>query len=165
MALAENPEQYRSIASVFEEQCGRKLKLEQELAAPGNQSRQNYDPDAEVKAALAVLDRLPDLVDNDGNLAKIGEAFRLVNVRVFLRFQKLPVKKRVLNKLAGGSVTFGDAPPPIALYAGPTGRRATSMNHAAMVAADSGEPMFRPNQIVSGEKGNSLGNVSRGDRI
>ena len=113
---------------------------------------------------MAALDRLPEIVLNDECLAKISEAFRLVNVRLFLKFQKVPVKKRLLNKLASGVVTFSDAPPH-PLYAGPTGRRAMVANKAAAVAADSGEPLGLPNGFVSGGEVNSLGNVSRGDRI
>ena len=77
---------------------------------------------------MALLDRLPDLAADNQNLAKVGDAFRLVNVRLFLKFEKVQVKKRTLNKLAHGIVTFGEAPPPVPLYAGPTGRRAIAAN-------------------------------------
>jgi hypothetical protein len=165
MALAENPQQYRKVASVFDGLRERELKLEQELAAAVEPKRKDYDPEAEVIAAMAALERLPDLVLNDECLAKIGEAFRIVNVRLFLNFQKMPVQNRLLNKLVSGVVTFGEAPPPVPLYAGPTGRRAMIANKAAAVAADSGEHPSLPNSFVPGGEVNSLGNVNRGDWI
>jgi hypothetical protein len=163
LALAENPEQYRSVASVFETLRQQEARLLHQIEAESGQSRCDYDPDAEVDAAIEILHRLPDLVANVENLSKIGEAFRIVNIRVFLRLQKVRLKKRTLNKLAGGVVTFGDTPPPVALYAGPTGRRALAANNAATVAANSGRAVGIPNGFVSGREGNSLGNISRGD--
>ena len=43
--------------------------------------------------------------------------------RVYCRFEKTQPKKRVINKLSSGVVTFGNATPPIELYEGPTDRR------------------------------------------
>ena len=40
----------------------------------------------------------------------------------------MQVKKRLLNKVAGGVVVFGAAPDPIEIYRGPTGRRALNYN-------------------------------------
>jgi hypothetical protein len=47
-----------------------------------------------------------------------------MNARLFPRFTEMRWKNRVVNKIASGIVTFGAIPPPIALYEGPTGRRA-----------------------------------------
>jgi len=64
----------------------------------------------------------------------------ITNARLFLRFQRVLVKKRVLNKLCGGVVTFGTAPPPVELYRGPTVRRALKHNvSATIVAAEPGK--------------------------
>ena len=83
---------------------------------------------------------------------------------LFLKFTKVRVKKRLLNKLAYGVVTFGDVPPPVPLYAGPTGNRAMLANKEAAFAAGSRGDTPLPNRLVSGREGESLRNVSRGDR-
>ena len=73
-----------------------------------------------------------------------GEAFQLTNARLFLRFRPVQVKKRVLNKVAGGVVVFGSAPDPIEIYRGPTGRRALNYNGStALVAAEPGKLLTR----------------------
>ncbi|HUY33150.1 MAG TPA: hypothetical protein VMV69_10240 [Pirellulales bacterium] len=167
MALADNPEQYRAMASVFEDLRRQQADLERRVAATASHPRGAYDVDAEVAAAMAVLNRLPDLAADTGNLATIGEAFRLVNVRLFLKFRRVQAKKRILNRLAHGVLTFGEAAPPVPLYAGPTGRRAIIANKTAVVAAGPGEGNKNtlPDQEFPGGEGKSLGNVSRGDRI
>lgn len=66
-----------------------------------------------------------------------------------------------------GMVTTGTQPAPIKLYEGPTGRIALSAlkaSNAALSAAAPGGDVTRPDGTVSGQEGNSLGNVSRGDR-
>ncbi len=165
LALADNPEQYRAMASVFEELRQQEAALDRQISAANKRPPLAFNADAEVAAALTALDRLGELAADNENLAKIGDAFRLVNVRVFLKFNKVQVKKRALNKQAGGIVTFGDTPPPVPLYAGPTGRRAIEANTTATVAAGSGGLVALPNGFGSGREGKSLGNVSRGDRI
>ena len=165
MAFAENDEQRRAMAAIFEKTRAQVAALGEQLAADDHHECVAYDADVEVAAAMSVLGRLPDLAADDENLAKVGEALRLVNLRMFLKFEKVQVKNRQLNKLAHGLVTFGDVPAPVPLYAGPTGRRAKTATTAAAFAAGSGNGSVVPNSLVSGEEGNSLGNVSRGDRI
>jgi len=167
MALADNREQYRAMALVFEDLRTQQADLERRVATAASHHHEAKGVDAQVDAAMAVLGRLPDLALDDRNLAKIGEAFRLVNVRLFLKFKRVQVKKRILNKLAHGVLTFGEAAPPVPLYAGPTGRRAIIANRAAAVAAGPGEgdESTLPSQDSPGREGNSSGNVNRGDRI
>jgi hypothetical protein len=165
MALAENESQYRATAAVYEETKQSVNILEHEVLEIARQQSSGYNAEAEIIAAMAVLERLPEVAANCDNLAKIGEVFRQVNLRMFLRFQKVQIKKRTVNKLAVGAVTFGDAPAPVPLYSGPTGRRASTAITAAAFAAGSENGHAVPNCMVSGEEGNSLGNVSRGDRI
>ena len=80
---------------------------------------------ANKSAALADFDRLADLAADTSNLGAIGELFRRLNTRLFLRFEEIQPKKRKINKVAGGVVTFGSSPPPVGLYEGPTRRRAS----------------------------------------
>ena len=46
----------------------------------------------------------------------------LGNLRLFLKFEAIQPKKRIINKVVGGVVTIGSAPAPIEIYQGPTGR-------------------------------------------
>ena len=120
--------------------------------------------DAEVEAALAALDDLGELAADPTNLGAIGELFRRLNVRLFLAFREERPKKRVVNRVAGGVVTFGATAPPVALYEGPTGRRALK----GRLAAETGQGLAASPALpaLSGEQDDSsLGTVSRGERI
>jgi hypothetical protein len=108
LALAQNEEQYACIAEVFQELQEQKASLEARIEAASS-ARNTRSSEDEVQAALAVLDSLPKLIADSENLAAIGAAFRLINVRVFLCFLPVQKKKRILNKVAGGVVTFGSA--------------------------------------------------------
>lgn len=167
LALAKDEQQYRAVATVFDDLKRRETILLNEVRQAGDEHQADRRPDELVAVALSLLNRLPDLVDDEDNLAAIGQAFRLVNLRLFLRFGKVQVKRRLLNKVAGGVVTFGNAPPPTELYCGPTGRRAIHLEGAAVVAAGPGARNERaaPDPIDTGSEGNSLRNVNRGDRI
>ena len=118
---------------------------------------------------MEVVQRLADLVSGSNGLDLAGEAFRLTNARLFLRFQPVQVKKRLLNKVAGGVAVFGAAPDPIEIYRGPTGRRALNYNGStATVTAEPGKlalPSPPECTIGSGLEGKSLRSVSRGERI
>ena len=79
-----------------------------------------------------------------------------------MRFEEVQRKKRTVNHVSGGVVTLGAAPPPVALYEGPTGRRAlNSQMPAAGVLLPAGAESEEP--IGPGREGTSLGNVSRGE--
>src|SRR5262249_13269035 len=96
----------------------------------------------------------------------VGELFRAVNVKLFARFRAVPVKRRMLNKLVGGVVTFGMSAPPVPIYSGPTARQKLT-SPAAQGAAGPGDPTSPavPKPSGPGQEGESLGNVSRGDWI
>ena len=117
-----------------------------------------------MNKALAVLDRLDILASDSACLPGITEAFRMSNAKLYLAFQAIQWGKRKVNKVQHGLLTFGDVPPPVPLYQGPTGRRALAAQNTAMVAVNAGAEHSLPRQFADGE-GNSLGNVSRGERI
>jgi hypothetical protein len=165
MALADTPDQRTATAVVFEELRGQLQKLEAELQILEKASPRPTDPQAEVAKAMALVRRLADLGQDEENYAAIGEVFAGVNARLFLRFAKVEQGKRKLNRAAGGVVTFGNAPPPIAMYTGPTAR--VKVKGPAGVSAGPGghEPHVPPEPIDPGREGDSLGNVCRGDWI
>jgi hypothetical protein len=169
MALAKTPAQFEAISATFDELKAREAAVSAKIAGEQSNVHQASDGEVAVATGLKIVHRLVDLVADSGRLDLAGEAFRLTNARLFLSFEAVQVKKRLLNKVAGGVVTFGDAPPPIEIYCGPTGRRALNYNGStAPVAAEPGRPCLPSppeTTIGSGSEGNSLRNVSRGERI
>ncbi|MGD0900977.1 MAG: hypothetical protein ABR915_24360 [Thermoguttaceae bacterium] len=107
-----------------------------------------------------MIHRLTDLITGPKGLDLAGEAFRLSNARLFLRFRPVRVERRLLNKVAGGVVVFGAAPDPIEIYRGPTGRRALNYNGStALAAAEPGKPSLPSppeTTIGSGSESNSF---------
>src|SRR5690606_8192517 len=100
-------------------------KLRQEIASLEQRSPADSRTEDEIAAALNLADQLPTLAADEHNLVAVGELFQALNVQLFLRFQPVRKTKRVENKLVGGVLTMGDAPPPIQKYDGPTSRRLT----------------------------------------
>ena len=126
------------------------------------------DVAAEVAAALVRLHEVDRLAEDDANLPAIAAAFDAVNAKLYCRFRKESQGKRSLNKLAGGVVTFGDAPPPVPLYTGATARSAVRQSRRKRSA-----PAEQDAEIANSERNcfspireaDSLGNVNRDDRI
>jgi hypothetical protein len=166
LALADTEEQYRVVATEFERLTEQEKTLESELASLRRQVGQGSDVEGEVAAALALLRRLTEWARQGEDYVVVGELFRQLNVKLFARFHAVSVKKRVLNKLVSGVVTFGSTPPPVVLYGGPTARQKLT-NPATQSAAGSGDlhSLDVPKPKGPGQEGESLGNVSRGDWI
>jgi len=164
MALAEDQSQYRAVATVFEQLRREEQRLDAELRQLEREAASALDVEAEVGAAMAALDQMADLGADPTNLGAIGELFRRLNVRLFLSFREERPTKRVVNRVTSGVVTFGATVPPIALYEGPTGRRALKGRLAAETGRGLAASLDLP--ALSGEQeGSSLGTVSRGERI
>ncbi len=166
LALAENTEHYNAISDVFEELMRTRERLATDVAAADKEALSTLDPNAEVAKALALLRDLGNVVSAAEDLGVIGELFRRVKVRLFLRFHPVKTGKRTVNRLRAGVVIFGSASPPVLLYDGPTDRKKLRAPAAGEVAeALSAKSPGEPNQIGSGREGDSLGNVSRGNWI
>ena len=110
LAFAEGPAQFRAIAKVFEDLKQQESLLEKEVLQLEKNTK-TYDMDKELGAALAGLDRMAELAGMK-NLESSGQLFRLVNARLFLRFTEVKLKKRTVNKMMSGVVTFGARAPP-----------------------------------------------------
>jgi hypothetical protein len=166
LALAATSDQFRAVSKVFDQLQQQEQTLDGQLRA----ARQEAEParntiGMDVDAALAILDRLGSLAAAPENLAAVGALFTRLNARMFFRFAPANWGKRTVNRVSGGVVTFGMTSAPIALYDGPTGRRALSGRPELQFAggvdgcAKTQEPQF------PGREGDSLGNGSRADRI
>jgi hypothetical protein len=164
LALAKTDAVFAAVSETFAELTSEKNVLAQKLATASTR-HVSEGVEAEAARAMKVLDQLPLLVSDPANLGALTRAFNLVNVKIFASFQPTQLKKRVVNRLSGGVVTFGTAEPPVALYEGPTARKRIKSEVAAAIAVQSGEDVPLPGPVGSGREGKSLGNVSRGDRI
>ena len=164
LARAKNEAQYEAIASEFERLSEQAQSLEKEIALAEGASKDNRDVDSAVEDAMSIVRQLPNLVNQGQDLGAARRLFELLNVRLFLRFHQVRPKRRVLNKVKGGVLTFGDADPPVAIYEGPTARN--KVKEAMRGDTEPGERPVPPQSTVSfgGEK-EALGNVNRGDRI
>ena len=161
LALADTPKQRDAVASIFEENEKLIAELEQRVAR-NKIIEKEINVQTEVELAMAAIDRLPELLSNAENMTAVSNAVVATKARMYFRFEKQQLKKRIVNKISGGIVTFGDVEPPIELYKGPTSRRALQSNAAAsFVAGLEGEKLNAPGQVLSGQEEKSLGNVSR----
>ncbi len=164
LALAEDEVQYKAVAAVFEQLRREEQALEAELRELEQGATRTLDVEAEVQAALGALDSTAELAVDPTNLGAIGELFRRLNVRLFVSFREERPKQRVVNRVAGGVVTFGATPAPVLLDEGPTGHRA--LEGRAMVETGLGVAAGPALPAPSGGQAvQSLGNVSRGERI
>ena len=167
LARAKTDEQYEAISVVFDQLSEQASSIQAEIDVAEGQLNTASDADAAVEVAMNIIHQLAELARTSEDLGAARDLFELLNARLFLRFHQVKVKKRTLNKLASGVVTFGEAPPPIDIYEGPTSRRKIK-GPAAKFAAGPNEGDSPPptrSSTGSGEEGKSLGNVSRGDWI
>lgn len=167
LALAENPDQYRAVAAVFEDLKQREALLTRELAELQSSTGNDIDMASEVRKTLELAERLAELANREGAGDRAAELFRLSNARLFLAFSPVQLKKQVRNRITGGVVTFGAASPPIQIHEGPTDHRKLT---AAMTSAEADS---RPSAACdshectmgSGQEVESLRNVQHRGRI
>jgi hypothetical protein len=161
LARAKTDEQYQAIATVFDQLSKQVASLQAEIVAAEARTTTANEADSAVDAAMAIIHQMTNLVREGEDLVSARQLFGLVNVRLFIGFQSVKVGKRELNKIQGGMVTFGNAPPPIDIYEGPTVRSKVK-NSIVSAAIGSGETR-KPSPPKVGGKDKSLGNVSRGE--
>jgi len=123
LARARTDEQYRVIETEFDRLAEQAKSLRAQVAAAERQAGKTNNMEAAADEAIAIVHRLADLARDGDDLGKARQLFDLLNARLFLGFQPVQVKKRVLNKITGGQVTFGAAEPPVEIYQGPTARK------------------------------------------
>ena len=165
LARAETAEQFEAIKAVFDKLTEEAKSMRVEIAAAECQASTVVDADSAVETAMTIVHQLTDLASNPGDLTAGRQIFDLLNARLFLGFHAVKPKKRVINKIKAGVVTFGDAPPPIEIYEGPTARNKIKGPVTSVTEPCSSDLTTPAKHIHSGGEGKSLGNVSRGERI
>lgn len=110
LALAKTPDQYDTIASIFEELRRREESLADELRQAEAVADQTVDVEQQIKHVLESVRRLPVLLDGSDSSGRVArEVFEAVGARLFLSFERVQVGKRLLNCVKSGVVTVGDA--------------------------------------------------------
>jgi hypothetical protein len=164
LAFAANEDQFRAVASVLEE-----LRRRETSPAKNRQVRIGTEIDAEIDRAIGFTNRLSELASKPEQLPLATQAIELADIKFFVRFRPVQKGKRLLNKVVGGIVTIGAAPPPVALHEGPTGWKIIKKRSPEAANAATGQDEHRlltqSDREESGSEGTSLRNVSRGDRI
>jgi hypothetical protein len=162
MARAKSDAQFAAISAEFEALLNQESLLEAEIVATSAARSAASDPAKDIAAALKQFERLRTLADGARDYAAARELFDLVDAKVFFRFRAAKWGERTVYSIGGGYLNFGATPPPVPIYEGRTGR----------VAVQMGKATNQPNHqeggveiINTGKRSNSLGNVSRGDRI
>jgi hypothetical protein len=108
--------QYASCLKEFKE-----LEVRQQALAQRDTHRERSDE--QIQTALDFIRRLVGLSRQETSLDSLGQLIQETNLRLFFRFCETQKKKRVINAISGGRVTFGSAAPPVTLYRGVTGKK------------------------------------------
>lgn len=119
LARAADPNQFRVVSQTFEELKATKKTLEREIEQIQAVRCPTVSSEQEIHGVLNLVDHLSDLANRTDDLSVCREIIELTNLRMFFRFEAVPSGKRILNKVAGGTITLGDTPAPIEIYAGP----------------------------------------------
>ncbi len=150
LAKAKNDAQYDAMSIVFDQLTTKKAKLAKDVGTISKKLEAPADFEKDVDRVLESIRSLVDLADQPANLTLAKQLFDITNCKLFLGFERRQSGKRILDKVKGGVITFGNAQPPIEVYAGPTSRSAIKSPKVLN---------------CSNRNDHSLRNVSRGDRI
>ncbi len=164
-ARAKSRELFDDISKIYDDLKAREAQLILEISKHETTSQSSDTMKQAIEAAIESLKRFPSQAEDPDNLGAIGELFRSANLEMFLKFHRVQIKNRVLNKLDLGIVTLGNAPPPIQKYNGPTGRDALKAQlQADNIHTESNSPSKAKPNSVPGKKAKSLGNDHHAER-
>ena len=166
LALADTTELFQDLKAIVKEFASRETRLQHEIAALAAQTAESNPCRDVVEEAFRLADELPRLADDPENFGQVADLFRTINLEMFFHFHAVQKTKRIEHKQTGGVLTWGDALSPIQKYSGPTSRRALKATLSVERKSPEGNfPSGLASDPDSGEKVESLGNVSRDDRI
>ncbi len=168
LGLADGAEQFRAVAAVFDDLKQQESNLEAKIVQLEKDAK-IYDFDGEIATALAGLDRISEIA---ATAQTRFDSIRYVGVPAYERSPFSPIFRVLIKKAHSqqGDLRRGDirriTPPPVPIYNGPTGHR--NVKDLGETPARDGSDSSQPTENSggkSGEEGNSLGNVNRGDWI
>jgi DNA invertase Pin-like site-specific DNA recombinase len=168
LATAATPEERQITRAVFEE----KLSSIRTLQGAIEEQRtllarvDANSPDNLAEHALALYDRLEDLLKNDASRQRILEVIERLNVRVWLSFGEGKKGERVVRRLTGGLITLGSTPPPVSPYGQPPKTDSPDSNAGGVVGKNDPERrLFVTAPDQPSQKRVSFHKGIRGDRI
>lgn len=157
LAMEDNAKRRAAIQQVWDEKTelvvGKRRELEGLLNASALHP-QALPVQEQVDEALLLLNNLAGLAEVAAG-PEFMQLLATMNVHIWLWFKEVHKGKRVLNKVANGVLTTGNAPWPIQPYEGPRG--VPLDNNTADTHNEPAGP--------SGPTGSSLQKVNRGERI
>jgi hypothetical protein len=166
LAYADGPDQFAAVSAELKRLTQRKEDLAHEIAALGQEQNRTGGREADAFASAELLAKgLANLAAGADSLPVAGEVIRAANAKLYLRFVPQQLKKRTVNRVAGGILTLGAANPPIQVYDGRTDRQHVKQaarkrkNTRALASQCSGDC------VDSDPDSRSVGNVNRGERI
>jgi hypothetical protein len=165
--MAKSEGQHQIVAKIFAELEGKIATLESEVRILQSKSHSSRDIDGEIEAAMSFAAQLSRPTAMPEGLKSAAEAIQMADFKLYLKFEKVTVGKRNLNKVAGGVATIGAVSPPIKIYNDRTDREYVKINGRAVDAALPLIDQFPTSlkAFTSGPEGNSSGNVNRDDKI
>jgi hypothetical protein len=122
LALANTPDIFKQVSNIFSDLTANERQLAADVTAREQHMPPVVDPQTQVDAAMEVVFSLSQLTQNLDDMTSASKAFETVNARLFFRFGDATWGKRNVRKMTGGVLTFGEEPPPIKPYQGPTAR-------------------------------------------
>jgi hypothetical protein len=159
MALEKDDDRYAAIAAEFDCIRGELQSAEQELAAKQRSNAQPVprSPEAEVNAAMALLDDIGRITSDESARADINPLLRKRGVWIGLNFgSAIKGKKRVVRRLLSGVRTFGDRELPVPLFGRSNRQGPENCDHQTPRDPDDQEPWPEPAvQTTASEEGQS----------
>ena len=165
LARAKTDEEYDAISSEFARLSQWQQKLRQESVEHSKAAKKLNPSGSELDNVRDIIRNLTKLATEASGLQAAGELFRLVDAKLYLAFEPVAVKKRVVNKIKSGVVTFGDSPSPIDVYTGPTSREALIELQRRDSASSPRTRNQQERNFIKPDTDKSIGNVSRAERI
>ncbi|MDB5341625.1 MAG: Resolvase domain protein [Schlesneria sp.] len=111
LAMAKSEGQHQIVAKIFAELEGKIATLESEVRILQSKSNSSRDVDAKIEAAMSFATQLSRLITMPEGLKSAAEAIQMADFRLYLKFEKMRVGKRELNKVVGGVATIGAVSP------------------------------------------------------
>lgn len=96
-AVADTSKLAEEVQTIIKELSNHEAQLNREISQ-FSESRPSTSANEVLESALELVRQIPELADDDQNLADIGQAFRILNLQMFVRFQPIQKRKRVENE-------------------------------------------------------------------
>ncbi|MFT3883277.1 MAG: hypothetical protein QM703_26940 [Gemmatales bacterium] len=124
LATAESQEEADAVRIVFRQMKNEQRLVLDQMKAMEDSARNPSSIEQDLAKALSGVDRLAELCGKIETLPLMTELFKLVNANLYLDFTTEKKGESERSKVNGGVICFGDSPPPIQIYQGPTDKPA-----------------------------------------